>query len=173
MLHASETWALNSQSTSRLVRNDKHMIRRICNVKRDQRISFVDLLRKLGIPGLEERLQTNRLRWFGHVERARPKECPDADEKVQVEPWISRVRRIQVKSKNKKGRPKKTWEETLKNDREKRGMLLDDPSDRDAWRIALRRQGPTPGVATATPHTGGSQADAYRSRLRPRVHKQD
>ena len=172
MLHASETWALNSQSTSRLVRNDKHMIRRICNVKRDQRISSVDLLRKLGIPGLEERLQTNRLRWFGHVERARPKECPDADEKVQVEPWISRVRRIQVKSK-KKGRPKKTWEETLKNDREKRGMLSDDPHDRDAWRIALRRKGPTPGVATATPHMGGLQADAYGSRLRPRVHKQD
>ena len=138
------------------------MIRWICNVKPDQGISSDDL-QMLRIPSLERRLQNNRLRWFGHVERSRPVEGDD-----EGKGWIYKIRHIQVDGDKKLGRPKKTWEQTLKKDRMERDMSSVNPHDRDAWRIALRADGPTP-------RAGGLQGarDSTDSRLRPRVLKLD
>ena len=74
-------------------------------------------------------LRANRLRWFGHVERS------DA--------WIKKCRDVQVESCRRVGRPKKTWEQTIRNDREIWKMDKLDPHDRDTWRqsIATCRNG--------------------------------
>ena len=58
MLHASETWPLTKPNLQRLQRNDRPMIRQICNVVR------------LGIEDLDLILKERRLRWYGHVERS-------------------------------------------------------------------------------------------------------
>jgi hypothetical protein len=44
------------------------------------------------------------LRWFGHVER---KEDDD---------WVKRCTRMEVVGKRPRGRPRKTWMSTLKDD---------------------------------------------------------
>ena len=70
MLHAAETWAMTAATIIRLRRNDRAMIRWICNVKAKDEVSSDSLLSKLGIQGLEMVLRTSRMRLFGHVERS-------------------------------------------------------------------------------------------------------
>ena len=70
MVHAAETWAMKADTLNRLQRNDRAMIRWICNVKAKDEVSSDSLLTKLGIQDLDVVLRTGRMRWFGHVERS-------------------------------------------------------------------------------------------------------
>ena len=48
------------------------------------------------------------MRWFGHVERSTG--------------WIAEVRKLNVVAQKRSGRPRKSWDEVLENDRKKLGM---------------------------------------------------
>ena len=66
MLHASETWPLTKPNLQRLQRNDREIIRQICNVT----TRSSELLVRLGIEDLDLILKERRLRWYGRVERS-------------------------------------------------------------------------------------------------------
>ena len=53
-------------------------------------------------------LRTGRMRWFGHVERSTG--------------WISEVHKLNVVAQKRAGRPRKSWDEVIKNDRKKLDM---------------------------------------------------
>ena len=55
MLHASETWPVTKPCLQRLQRNDRAMIRQICNVKPQDTatIRSIELLARLGIEDLD------------------------------------------------------------------------------------------------------------------------
>ena len=103
MLHAAETWAMKVDTLSRLRRNDRAMIRWICNVKVKDEVSSDSLLTKLGIQDLDVVLRTSRMRWFGHVE------CSTG--------WISEVPKLSVVAQKRSARPRKSRYEVIKNDR--------------------------------------------------------
>ena len=67
MLHASETWPVTKPCLQRLQRNDRAMIRQICNVKSQDTatIRSIELLARLGIEDLDLILKERRLRWYG------------------------------------------------------------------------------------------------------------
>ena len=71
MLHASGTWPVTKPCLQRLQRNDRAMIRQICNVKPQDTatIRSIELLTGLGIEDLDLILKARRLQWYGHVER--------------------------------------------------------------------------------------------------------
>ena len=69
MLHGGETWAPNVSDLQHLRRNDRAMIRWICNTKLTDNLSTELLLQRL-IYGIEECLRLQRLRWYGHVRTA-------------------------------------------------------------------------------------------------------
>ena len=94
MLHAVETWAMTAATLNRLWRNDRAMIRWICNVKAKDEVSSDSLLSKLGIQDLDLVLRTSRMRWFGYVERSTG--------------WIAKVHKLNVVAQKRPGRPKKT-----------------------------------------------------------------
>ena len=134
MLHAAETWAMKVDTLNRLRRNDRAMIRWICNVRvrwicnvraKDE-VSSDSLLTKLGIQDLDVVLRTCRMRWFGHVERSKG--------------WIAEVRKLNVVAQKISGRPRKSWDEVLENDRKKLGMDSADPQNRSEWRGRLRER---------------------------------
>ena len=50
------------------------------------------------------------MRWFGHVERSTG--------------WISEVRKLNVVAQKRSGRPRKSWDEVIKNDRKKLDLTL-------------------------------------------------
>ena len=70
MLHASETWPLTKPNLQHLQRNDRAMIRQICNVRPQDVVTTRsnELLVQLGIEDLDLILKERRLHWYGHVE---------------------------------------------------------------------------------------------------------
>ena len=72
MLHASETWPLTKPNLQRLQRNDRAMIRQICNVRPQDVVTIRcnELLARLGTEDLDLILKKRRLRWYVHVEHS-------------------------------------------------------------------------------------------------------
>ena len=96
MLHASETWPLTKPNLQLLQRNDRAMIRQICNVRLQDIVTTRsnELLGQLGIEDLDLILKERRLRWYGHVEHSNGAVKTAFD--------------IQVDGKRVPGRPKMT-----------------------------------------------------------------
>ena len=77
-------------------------------------------------------VRERRLRWFGHVMRSNGE--------------INRVRSRPVPGRKGPGRPKKTWEECVKQDLKVCGLSEAGTQDRLSWRSSVKnsRQEPTP-----------------------------
>ena len=132
MLHGTETWPMTSAALHRLCRNDRAMIRWICGVKPSDDPSMDELHAKLGICDLAILVRERRLRWFGHV--------------MSSNGEINRVRSRPVPGRKGPGRPKKTWEECVKQDLKVCGLSEAGTQDRLSWRSSVKnsRQEPTP-----------------------------
>ena len=127
MLYGSETWATTADTMFRLRRNDRAIPRWMCNVKVNDKVSSDSVLSKPGLQDIETILRTNRLRWFGHVERSTG--------------WINLVRNLEVQSQQKRpGRPMLTWNYVVMRDKELLGMTTCDPQNRSTWRGRLRQR---------------------------------
>ena len=124
MLHGTETWPMTSAVLHRLCSTDRAMIRWICGVKPSDDPSMDELHAKLGI--------CNLARWFGHVIRSNGE--------------INRVRSRPVPGRKGPGRPKKTWEECVKQDLKVCGLSEAGTQNRLSWRSSVKnnRQEPTP-----------------------------
>ena len=126
MLHASETWPLTKPSLQRLQRNDRVMIRQICNVKPQDtaNIRSTELLARLGIEDLDLIRKERRFRWYGHVE------CSNGTVKTAFD--------IQIVGKHGPGRPKMTWKQLTERDCREWKLSAIDPHDRDTGRSGVR-----------------------------------
>ena len=126
ILHASETWPVTKPCLQRLQRNNRAMIRQICNVKPQDTATSqsTELLARLGIEDLDLILKERRLRWYGHVERSNGAVKTASD--------------IQVNGKRGPGRPMMTWEQLTERDCREWKLSASDPHDRDTWRSGVR-----------------------------------
>ena len=95
----------------------------MCDNTRKDKVRNEDILTKIGVASIEEKMRENRLRWFDHVWR-RPTDTP-----VQ---WVERIKLGQVK--RAQGRPKKTWMEMIRQDTEAKGLSEGILLDRNEWR---------------------------------------
>ena len=126
MLHASETWPLTKPNLQCLQRNDRAMIRQICNVRPQDTVTTrsSELLARLGIEDLDLILKERRLWWYGHVE------CSNGPVKT--------VFHIQVEGKHGPGRPKMTWKKLTERDCREWKLSAINPHDRNMWRSGVR-----------------------------------
>ena len=92
------------------------MVRWICNVRLKNRISSDSLLEKFGINNIQTLLRYNRLRWFGHV--AKNDGC------------INSITALEVNGHRGRGRPRKTWRDTINDDRKNWKLTRVDPANR-------------------------------------------
>ena len=81
---------------------------------------------RVGVAQIEEKLTQHRLRWFGHVQR-RPPEAPVRNGVLE---WVDNVKRG-------RGRPKLTWDESVKRDLKNWNISKEIALDRSAWRLAI------------------------------------
>ena len=128
MLHASETWPLTKPNLQHLQRNDRAMIRQICNVRLQDIVTTRsnELFARLGIEDLDLILKERRLRWYGHVERSNGA--------------VNTAFDIQVDGKGGPGRPKvkMTWKQLTERDcREWRHSAIN-PHDKHTLRSSVR-----------------------------------
>ena len=95
---------LTKPNLQRLQRNDRAMIRQICNVRPQDTVTTRSNVRlvRLGIEDLDLILKERRLRWYGHVERSNGAVKTAFD--------------IQVDGKCGPGRPKMTWKQLTERD---------------------------------------------------------
>ena len=54
--------------------------------------------------------------------------------------WIAQVRKLNIVAQKRSGKPRKSWDEVLLDDRKKLGMDTPDPQNRSEWRGRLRRR---------------------------------
>ena len=103
--------------------NYDELVSLMLHVKAKDEVSSDSHLTKLRIQDLDVVLRTSRKRWFGHVERSTG--------------WISEVLKLNVVAQKRSGRPRKSWDEVIKNDGKKLYMDSADPQNRSEWRGCL------------------------------------
>ena len=84
---------------------------------------------------ITKKVQEIRLKWYGHVSRRE-------DEYVG-----KRVMGMEVPGKRMRGRPKRRWLDSIRNDLSERGLSGEDAQDRPRWRSQ----------DTSTPHKSGKR----------------
>ena len=126
MLHASETWPLTKPNLQHLQRNDRAMIRQICNVKPKDIVTTRsnELLAQLGIKDLDLILKERRLRWYGHVEHTNGAVKTAFD--------------LQVDGRHGPWRLKMKWRWLTERDCREWKLSAIDYHDRHAWRSGVR-----------------------------------
>jgi len=102
------------------------MLRWFCGHTKRDRFWNEEIRDRVGVAPIEEKLIQHRLRWFGHVQR-RPPEAPVR----------SRVLKRVNKVKRGKGRPKLTWDESVKRDIKDWNISEEVALDRSAWKLAI------------------------------------
>lgn len=131
MLYGSETWAMKVEDLRRLITSERRMVRWMLGVALKDRISSRDLLQRLRLDDIADIARRGRLRWFGHVVRR-------ADDE-----WVKRVTTLELDGPTPRGRPRKTWKETVLTDCRSLGLREEDARNREEWRLSIRRNRPT------------------------------
>jgi len=97
LLYGSETWVF-TKTVERLLKScENRMPRYMTKIKWEDRITNEELWKMCKVDDLKSVASSNRLRWFGHVQRK-------ADHHI-----IKRAMNFVVDGKRPKGRPSKTW----------------------------------------------------------------
>ena len=124
LLHANVCWALRREDIQCLLRNERAMLRWMLRVRAEDGVSLHDMYSRLSLQPLESRLRINRLRWYGHVERS--------------EGWIKRCNKIVVTGCQGRGRPRKSWKESVTDDLRLWNIDPNMVHDRPKWKNALK-----------------------------------
>ena len=131
LLYGSDTWTLYSNQEKRL--NSFHMrcLRKLLNIKWQDKVTNAEVLRKAQIPSLYTTLRIKRLRWLGHVRRMDTHRLP----RQILYGELSEGTRP-------RGRPKLRWKDTCKESLTGFNInvdtLEDCTSNRSAWKAAVK-----------------------------------
>jgi hypothetical protein len=133
LLYNSETWTLKETQKRRLRVFETTCLRRIEGVTRRDRIRNTEIYSRLRIQrDIVNRIQTRRLRYFGHVTRMQNGRYP----KVALQGYVH--------GKRRRGRPKKRWMDMIEEDCRMMGLTVGEATrraqDRDAWRLCIKER---------------------------------
>ena len=129
LTYESECWAMKVTNKRKIETTEMRMLRGILGVSIREHMRNEDIRRILHITPIDEVMRSGRLRWFGHVQRR------DANNVTY------RVMELAMPGARRRGRPKKTWHQQLKDHMTDVGVTQDLALDRNEWR---RRTRPTP-----------------------------
>ena len=131
LTYGSECWAMKVTNKINMATTEMRMFRGILGVSRRDHMRNEEIRRILHVSPIDEIMRCGHLRWFGHVQRR------DADNVTR------RVMNLAIPGTRRRGRPKKTWHQQLKDDMTDVGVTQDVALDRTEWR---RRTWPTPRI---------------------------
>ena len=124
MLYGAESWPMTQTLEQQLSRADMKMIRWIYRLNPIDRRSSTDLLQVSGLCDISQLLRQHRLRWFGHVKRS-------------SDPLINEIMTLEADGKKGRGRPRKTWYQTIHEDLRLFNLLEDDALNRLKWKHVI------------------------------------
>ncbi|KAG2651069.1 hypothetical protein PVAP13_1NG174019 [Panicum virgatum] len=126
MLYGAECWPTKRRHVQQLSVAEMRMLRWFCGHTRRDRVRNEIIRDRVGVAPIEEKLTQHRLRWFGHVQR-RPAEAPVRNGVLERVDNVKRGR----------GRPKLTWDESVKRDLKDWNICKEIVLDRSVWRLAI------------------------------------
>lgn len=130
LLYGAETWTLYRRQIKKLHVFMMRQLRKIMNVKWWDKITNVDVLRRAGLPSMDDLVIRKNLRWTGHVLRMEPGRLPKQILYSQL-----------TEGKRKKGRPRLRFKDTIKRNLKWRSISPSQLStlamQRPAWREAV------------------------------------
>ena len=129
LTYGSECWAMKVTNKRKIATTEMRMLRGILGGSKRDHMRNEDIRRILHITPIDEAMRCGRLRWIGHVQRR------DADNVTRI------VTNLAIPGTRRRGRPKKTWNQQLKDHMTAVGVTQDVALDRTEWR---RRTRPTP-----------------------------
>ena len=131
LMYGSECWTLETRDKSRLQATEMKFLRRVVGKTKRDKIRNTTIRETVKTISIEQRIEVNQLRWFGHVCRM---------EKNRIPKQIFECRQ---EGKLPRGRPKKMWIDVISENVEKRGCKLNEAkkrsSDRSRWRTFIHQ----------------------------------
>lgn len=129
LLYGSETWRLNKTNTSRIQKFINSCLRRIYQVRWQDKISNHDLWHRANQTPAEWEIKKRKWRWIGHTLRKPPTSITR-----KALSW-------NPQGKRRRGRPKNTWRRDLEADTRQMGFKWSEieslAQDRKRWRTTV------------------------------------
>lgn len=126
LTYGSETWVTNKRQESRLQAAEMKYLRRTEGVSMLDKIRNTDIRKNLGVAPIKKKIEGNKLRWLGHLNRMK-------ETRLTKRIWEARP-----VGKRGRGRPAKTWNETIGEILKNSGIDFKEAktksADRSEWR---------------------------------------
>lgn len=126
LTYASESWVLDTRTKSRLEAVEMKYLRRVKGITLRDHIRSQQIREELDIQPLTNFIQKKQLSWWGHLQRL--------DENRAVK----KVWEAKVLNKRKRGRPQTTWDHTIAETLNRKGITWKEAQtktkDRKQWR---------------------------------------
>ncbi|XP_050519065.1 uncharacterized protein LOC126893156 [Diabrotica virgifera virgifera] len=147
MMHGTECWPVKKKEEQRMHVAEMRMLRWMSGVTKKDKIRNEYIRESLGVAPIDAKMREHRLRWFGHVQR-RDDNHP-----------IRRIAEVQIPGRSRRGRPKKTWEETIRQDMLVKGINIDMTQERIVWIFHDKY------ITLLKPYEGRKDEDGYKEKL--------
>ena len=126
VLYGMETVAVTERMVKKMEVAELKMVRWALGVTLKDKVRNEYIWGTAKIRRIGEMLRGERLRWFGHVKR-------------REESYIGRrMMKIEIPGKRTRGKPRRRWNDNIKEDMKKAGVSEEEAEDRVRWRTVTR-----------------------------------
>jgi hypothetical protein len=131
MMYRAEAWTLRRKEEKLLERTEMRMLRWILGITLKDMQRNENILKRIGVACITDKIREARLRWYGHVERS-------------GDTSIRRAMKLEVHGLRSRGRQKKRWMDMIQEDLKSLNLKPEDTGRRDMWRQRIRVADPSP-----------------------------
>ena len=130
MLYGTKTASVRKAEEKKLDVAEMRMLRWMSGVTREDRIRNEYIRGSSKVVEISKKAQEGRLRWYGHLLR-------------REEDHVGRrIMEMEVHGRRRRGRPKKRWKDSIREDLEFKGIDEAEAHDRARWRRLIRNGDP-------------------------------
>lgn len=126
LCYGAECWAMKVADIKRMQTTEMRMLRMIGGISLRDKVPNSNLREMVNVDDIGEFMRGHRLRWLGHLER------------MDTDSLTRKVYDQRIDGVTRKGRPRKTWKETVSDDMNRRKLKLHEAQERGKWRRRCR-----------------------------------
>lgn len=126
LMYGCEVWAIKEEDKKKITSVEMDYLRRSARRSRLEKIRNEQIRNEMAAnESVIERIEKRSLKWFGHLLR------------MDDTRWPKRIFKWRPAGKNKKGRPRKSWNEGIRRAMRERNMDEEMAHNREAWKAGM------------------------------------